>query len=272
MLAPALRRHVGNGALDEFEQRLLHPFTRDVTRNGGAVALSADLVDFINVDDASLRPLDIVIRCLQELENDVFHIFADVPRFSQRGGIGQRERNIQIFREGLSQQRLACARRPQHEDVALLELHLIRVLVLGRDALIVVMHGHREDSLGPLLPHDVLIQVVFDFHRLFKFRRNLFFGFFPILGNDVVAEVDAFVTDVDGRPGNQFADFVAALSAERAAEMSIHLIRLSHTSPCYLSFAASFPASPLTALMSFGGLVMTSSMRPYCLASSADRK
>ena len=135
------------------------------------------------------------------------------------------------------------------------------------------MDGHREDFLGPLLSHDVLIQVVFDFHRLLEFRRNLFFGFFPILGNDVVTEVDAFVADVDGRPGNQFADFVPALSTERTAEMSIHLILLRHaSSPCYLSLVASFPASPLTALRIFGGRVMTSSMRPYRLASSADMK
>ena len=92
------------------------------------------------------------------------------------------------------------------------------------------MNSHRENFLRPLLSHDVLIQVVFNFHRLFEFRRNLFFRFFPILGNDVVTEVDAFVADVDGGPSNQFADFIAAFSTERAAEMSIHLIRFRHVS------------------------------------------
>src|SRR6267378_3899574 len=74
MLAPALRRHVGDGSLDEFEQRLLYPFARDVAGDGRAVALAADLVDFIDVDDAPLGPVHIVVRCLQELEDDVFHI------------------------------------------------------------------------------------------------------------------------------------------------------------------------------------------------------
>ncbi len=230
MLASALGRHIGDGPFDELEQRLLHPFARDVAGDGRAVALTADLVDFIDVDYATLGSLHIVVCRLQELEDDVFDIFTDVSCLCERSRIGQREGDVQVLREGLGQQRFPRACGPQHEDIALLELHIVGVFVFGRDALVVVVDSYRKNFLRPFLSHDVLIQVVFDFHRLFEFRRNLFFGFFPILGNDVVAEVDAFVADVDGGSGNQFADFVTTLSTERAAEMSIHLIRLRHES------------------------------------------
>src|SRR4029078_7152378 len=92
------------------------------------------------------------------------------------------------------------------------------------------MNGHGENFLGPFLSNDVLIQVGFDFHRLVELRGNIFFGFFPIFSDDVITEVDAFIADVDGGSGNQSADFVAALSTERATEMSINLIPLCHAS------------------------------------------
>src|SRR5207244_6928580 len=39
-----------------------------------------------------------------------------------------------------------------------------------------------------------------------------------LLTDDVHAELDTFVADEDGRPGNQLPDFVLALAAERAVE------------------------------------------------------
>src|SRR6185503_10891853 len=72
MLASALGWHVGNGSFDELEQSLLHPFARDVAGDGRAVALAADLVDFIDVHNASLGPFHIVVCRLQEFEDDVF--------------------------------------------------------------------------------------------------------------------------------------------------------------------------------------------------------
>ena len=89
MLAPALRRHVGDGSLDEFEQRLLYPFARHVASDGWTVALAADLVDFIDVDNATLGPFHIVVCRLQKLEDDVFHVLADVSCLREGGGIGQ---------------------------------------------------------------------------------------------------------------------------------------------------------------------------------------
>ncbi len=56
MLPPSLGGHAGSGAFQDLEEGLLHPFARNVTRDGGVVGLARDLVDFIDVDDARSRP------------------------------------------------------------------------------------------------------------------------------------------------------------------------------------------------------------------------
>jgi hypothetical protein len=50
----------------------------------GVVGLAADLVDLVDVDDAALRALDIVVGGLQQLQDDVLDILADVAGFGQR--------------------------------------------------------------------------------------------------------------------------------------------------------------------------------------------
>jgi len=47
----------------------------------GLSDLRADLVDLVDIDDAALRPLDIVVGRLQQLQDDVLDIFADVAGF-----------------------------------------------------------------------------------------------------------------------------------------------------------------------------------------------
>src|SRR3546814_8401407 len=62
MLAPALRRHAGHGALDQLEQRLLHALARHVAGDRRVFGLARDLVDLVDVDDALLRLVDVVVR------------------------------------------------------------------------------------------------------------------------------------------------------------------------------------------------------------------
>ena len=52
VLAAALRRDVGDRAFEDLQQRLLHAFTRDVAGDRRVLVLAADLVDFVDVDDA----------------------------------------------------------------------------------------------------------------------------------------------------------------------------------------------------------------------------
>ena len=117
MLAPALRRHRGNSAFHDLQKCLLHALARYVSRNGRIVGLTGNLVDFVNIDDATLRPLDIVIGSLQQFQNDVFDILANVTGFCQRRSIGHGKRHIQHPREGLCQQGLAAPCWADKQDV-----------------------------------------------------------------------------------------------------------------------------------------------------------
>ena len=78
MLAPALGRHVGRRAFEDLKQRLLHALTRDVARDRRVLVLAADLVDLVDVDDALLALLDVAAGGLQQLEDDVLDVLADV--------------------------------------------------------------------------------------------------------------------------------------------------------------------------------------------------
>src|SRR5664279_5552086 len=83
MLATALRRHGRLRALQDLQQRLLHALTGNVTGDRRVFRLSGDLVDLVDVDDAGFCTLDVVIRRLDQLEQDVLDILPDVPRLGQ---------------------------------------------------------------------------------------------------------------------------------------------------------------------------------------------
>ena len=110
VLAAALRRHGGGGALQDLQQRLLHALPRDVARDRGVLGLAGDLVDLVDVDDAGLGLLHVVVGRLDELEQDVLDVLADVAGLRQRGGVGDRERDVQHPRERLRE--VASSRSP----------------------------------------------------------------------------------------------------------------------------------------------------------------
>src|ERR1051326_949549 len=64
MFATTLRRNIRNSAFEDLQQRLLHTFTGDVARDRRVLILATDLVDFVDVDDALLRALDVAVRSL----------------------------------------------------------------------------------------------------------------------------------------------------------------------------------------------------------------
>ena len=104
MLASALRRNVGDGAFQNLQQGLLHAFTGDVAGDRGVLVLAADLVDFIDVDDASLSAAYVAVGGLQQFEDDVLDVFADVAGFGQRGGIDDGEGHVEHAGQSLRQQ------------------------------------------------------------------------------------------------------------------------------------------------------------------------
>ena len=167
MLAATLRRNACNRAFHDLQQRLLDALTRHVAGDRGIVRLAADLVDFIDIDDAALGALDIVIGCLKQLQDDILDILADIAGFRERRGVSHRERHVENARQRLGKQRLARTCRPDQQDVRLRQLHIV---VLGGmvEALVMVVNRDREDALGLELADHIIVEHLADFAR----RRN----------------------------------------------------------------------------------------------------
>jgi len=166
VLAPALGRHRRRRPLEDLQQRLLDAFAGDVAGDRRVIGFARDLVDLVDVDDPRFRLLDVEVGCLDQLQEDVLDVLADVAGLGQRGRVGDREGDVEDPRQGLGQQGLAAAGRAQHHDVRLLQLD-VRLFGLGDlDPLVVVVDGDRERALGGLLADHVLLQDGVDFPRL----------------------------------------------------------------------------------------------------------
>jgi hypothetical protein len=215
VLSAALRRDVGDGPLEDLEQRLLDAFPRHVAGDRGVVGLSRDLVDLVDVDDPALGPRDIEVGRLDEPQQDVLDVLADVACLGQGRGIGDAERDVEHARQRLGQQRLARAGRPDQQHVGLLELDLVD-LVAGVDPLVVVVDRDRQDLLGPLLADDVLVERVLDLVRVRELgaRRLRTRRLEELLLDDLLAQVDALVADVHALARDELANLLLALPAE----------------------------------------------------------
>ena len=235
VLAPALRRHRRDGSLEDLEQRLLHALAGHVARDGRVVRLARDLVHLVDVDDPGLGLLDVEVGGLDQLQEDVLHVLSDVAGLGQRRRVRDREGDVQDARERLREQRLAAAGRAEQEDVRLRELDL-RVLEPHAHALVVVVDRDRERALGLLLGDDVVVQDGVDVERLRKVVEVELGGSGELLVDDLVAEIDALIADVDARSSDQLLDLSLALAAETAQELLVALARPRH------------PVSPFTPL------------------------
>src|ERR1700681_4804335 len=99
MLAAALRRYRGDGALHDLEQCLLHALARHIAGDRGIFRLAADLVDFVDIDDAPLSALDIVVCRLEELLDDVLDVLTDIARLSERRSVGHGKGYVENARQ-----------------------------------------------------------------------------------------------------------------------------------------------------------------------------
>ncbi len=126
MLAAALRGDVGDGAFEHFQERLLDAFAGDVAGDGDVAGGFADLVDLVDVDDAALRGFQIVVGVLKKLQEDVFDVFTDVAGFGERGGVADREGDVEDAGEGFGEERFAAAGGADEQDVALVDFDIIR--------------------------------------------------------------------------------------------------------------------------------------------------
>src|SRR5712691_12155512 len=219
MLAAALRRHGRDRPLDQLQQRLLHAFAGNVPGDRGIVGLARNLVDLVDIDDAALRLVDVVVAVLEQLLDDVLHVLADVARLGEGGRVGDHERNVQEARHRLREQRLARSGGPDQEDIRFGQLDFV-VLREVLQALVVVVHRDRKDLLGEFLPDHVLVQNPADFpgRRQDGFGRLAALVRGAFLADDVVAQLDALVADKHRRSGDQLPHLMLALAAKGAVE------------------------------------------------------
>jgi hypothetical protein len=97
----------------------------------------------------------------------------------------------------------------------------------------VIVNRNGKDFFGALLADDVLIEHAFDLDRLRYVGRGAdVFVVIAFLGNDVVAQIDALITNVNGRTGDQLANLILALSTEGTDKISRPVLTvLGHRTP-----------------------------------------
>ena len=156
-LRPPCGGTAADGALEDLEQRLLHALAGHVAGDRRVLALAGDLVDLVDVDDAGLGLLDVVVGGLDQLEEDVLDVFADVA------GLGERVASA-IANGTLSMRASVCASRScrsrwgRSARCWTSQLDVAVELVAEFDALVVVVDGDGQDPLRLVLTDDVVVQ------------------------------------------------------------------------------------------------------------------
>jgi hypothetical protein len=85
----------------------------------------------------------------------------------------------------------------------------------------VVVDGHREGPLRLFLADYVLVEDRVDLLRLRQVLEVEGGSGCQLLVDDLVAEIDAFVADVDAGSGDQLLDLALRLAAEAAEELLV---------------------------------------------------
>ena len=231
MLAAAGGRNAGHRALKNLEQCLLNALARDIAGDGEVLGLAGNLVDLVNVDNANLRALNVAIGRVDELEQDVLHVLANVASLGERGSVGDGKRHLEDARERLGQQRLTGAGGAKQQNIGLDELHLVHIviklaahtvsLIKGGHrgtaldyATVVVVHGHRHGALGVLLAHNIGRKLVIDLVRRRHVRDDL----------TVVLELKTLGLGVNGGLGSSLA-VVVEEAREIAVAGGVHKVR-----------------------------------------------
>ena len=235
MLPSPLGRDIGHCALQNLQQGLLDPLAGHIPGDGGVLALSGDLIHLIDVDDAPLRQLHIIVRRLDQPQEDVLHIVPHIAGLCQRGGVRDGEGDLQDPGQGLGKQGLAASRGTNEQDVALLQLHI--AVPAEENALVMIVHRHRQGDLRPFLADDILIQHLPDLPgggdavRHLQHLGNLLP---PLVGHLLPkyphAQMDTFIADKGAGAGYDTLYLILILPAEGAANGFFFVI-FSHKLP-----------------------------------------
>ena len=171
--------------------------------------------------DAKLRgQMRNEIRRLQKPQQDVLHVVAHIARLGEGGGVGDGKWHVQNTGQCLGEQRLAGAGGADHEDIALLQLHILAAA--EENALIVVVDRHGQGNFRVILADDVAVHIGFDLlrrrERIGQFQLLRVQPVVHLIVQDRRAEFNALVADVDIGAGDDAADLLLPFAAEGAAD------------------------------------------------------
>ena len=210
MLAATLRRYIGDGAFQQFQQCLLNTFAGNIASYGSVLTFTGDLIKLIDIDNALFRTFHIKISCLQELKENILHVFTDISGLRQGSGICNCKRHIQHLGEGLGKQCFTAAGRTNQKDIGLLQFNIIFMIV--ENALVMIVYRHRKDNLCLFLADNIIVQTFADIHRFRQFVKTDRFSvcafqcrFISFL-NDAGTETHALITDIGTIAGDQPVD------------------------------------------------------------------
>jgi hypothetical protein len=97
----------------------------------------------------------------------------------------------------------------------------------------VLIDGNCEPLLGVFLSDHIFIKEGFDLSWLRQRRSSSYRFGLLIVCDDLVADINAFITDINGRTGDQFLDFILRLAAEGTTQRIIgSSYHISGGTPC----------------------------------------
>ncbi len=159
VLAAAFGRNVGDCSFDDFEEGLLDPFAGDIAGDGDIAGRLADLIDFIDIDNAHFRAGDIVVCRLDKAQDDVFDVFSDIAGFGEGRGIGDGKGDIEDSGKGAGHQCFSGSGGAEQEDIGFAVFDFA-LFMQGADPLIVVVNSNGNRLFCFFLADDILVQSV----------------------------------------------------------------------------------------------------------------
>ena len=139
MLSAALRRNRCHCTLQDLQKCLLNTFTGNISCNRDILGLLRDLVDLIDINNTSFGFLNVIICCLNQFQQNILHIFTDITCFCQSCCICDSKWYIQNLSQCLCQKCFAGTGRSYHNNIALLQFHIIAGV--GCDSLVMIINS-----------------------------------------------------------------------------------------------------------------------------------
>jgi hypothetical protein len=81
-----------------------------------------------------------------------------------------------------------------------------------------IVDRDREHALGAVLADHIIIEDLADLGRSRNAVPRFHEGGLGLLADDIIAQLDAFIADEDGRSGDELANLMLRFAAERAVE------------------------------------------------------